>query len=246
MSLPRFYCPGPIAVGAEVALPEAAAHHALRVLRLQPGDGVVLFNGGGGEYVARISRADRGRVATSVLEWRDVDRESELRVRLVQGLCSAERMDWLLQKAVELGVGAVQPVVAARSVVRLHGERADKRAVHWRGVMISACEQCGRNRVPELAPLQPFPAWIAGIPAAAPDALRILLAPEAATRLSALPKPRGEVALLVGPEGGWNEEESRAAVAGGFLPVRLGERVLRTETVALAALAAMHALWGEF
>lgn len=242
MSLPRFYCPGPIAAGAEIALPETAAHHAARVLRLKPGDGVVLFNGEGGEFAGKISRIERDRVAVGALEWRDGDRESRLEVRLVQALCSSERMDWLLQKAVELGVAAVQPVVSARSVVRLEGGRAEKRAAHWRGVMISACEQCGRNRLPALAPTLSFSAWLAG----PQEGAGILLAPEAETRLSALPEPPGAVTLLVGPEGGWSEEERRAAVARGFLPVRLGERVLRTETVALAALAALQALWGEF
>lgn len=248
MGLPRFYCPGPISPGAEVPLPDAAAHHALRVLRLKPGDGAVVFNGEGGEYSGRVSRADRQGASVTALQWLGADREPALRSHLVQALCASDRMDWLLQKAAELGVTSVQPVISSRGVARLSGERAEKRLAHWRGVMVAACEQCGRNRLPELAPVMPFAAWLDGAQgaAAARQGLGILLVPEAQQRLSALPRPEGGVTLLVGPEGGWTAQEQRVAMARGFAPVRLGARILRTETVALAALAAMQALWGDF
>lgn len=246
MGIPRFYCPGTIFPGAEIPLPEAAGHHALRVLRLKPGDAAVVFNGDGGEYSGRISRAGRQGVSVTALEQRDAGRESPLQVRLVQGLCGADKMDWLLEKATELGVAAVQPVAASRSVVKLSGERAEKRLAHWQGVVISACEQCGRNRLPQLTPLLPFAAWLEAEPRAATDELGLLLAPQARQGLSALPRPGGRVTLLVGPEGGFSDEEQALAVRSGFLPVRLGARILRTETVALAALAAMQALWGDY
>lgn len=248
MGIPRFYCPGPISPGAEIPLPEAAGHHALRVLRLKPGDAAVVFNGDGGEYSGRISRAGRQGIAVTALEWRDAGRESPLQIRLVQGLCGSDKMDWLLAKAVELGVAEVQPVTASRSVVKLSGERAEKRLAHWQGVVVAACEQCGRTRLPQLAPLLPFAAWleVEQRAAAAPDGLGILLAPQARQGLSALPRPGGKVTLLVGPEGGFSDAEQVLAAQRGFLPVCLGARILRTETVALAALAAMQALWGDY
>lgn len=246
MSMPRFYCPVPISPGAEILLPEAAGHHALRVLRLKAGDAAVVFNGDGSEYSGRISRTGRQGVSVTALEQRDAGRESPLQVRLVQGLCGSDKMDWLLEKATEIGVTEVQPVAASRSVVRLSGERAEKRLAHWRGVVIAACEQCGRNRLPQLAPLLPFAAWLEAERRAATDGLGILLAPQARQGLSALPRPGGKVTLLVGPEGGFSDEEQMLAEQRGFLPVRLGARILRTETVALAALAAMQALWGDY
>lgn len=246
MGIPRFYCPVTIFPGAEIPLPEAAGHHALRVLRLKVGDAAVVFNGDGSEYSGRISRAGRQGISVTALEQRNAGRESPLQVRLVQGLVGSDKMDWLLEKATELGVAEVQPVSTSRSVVRLSGERAEKRLAHWQGVVIAACEQCGRTRLPQLTPLLTFAAWLEVEQRAATEGFGILLAPQARQGLSTLPRPGGKVTLLVGPEGGFSDEEQMLAEQRGFLPVRLGARILRTETVALAALAAMQALWGDY
>ena len=244
--LTRMYFPGDLAPGRACALPPAQAHHAARVLRLEAGDAVTLFNGDGAEYAAILERAGRGAVAVRVLERRHVERESALEVTLGQALSSGERMDYTVQKAVELGVAAVQPLAAGRSVVRLSTNRADKRLAHWKSIAIAACEQCGRNRVPPIAPVVALDAWLAQNTTRGAGTARLLLAPGAVTRLVELPRPPGAVTLLAGPEGGFTPEEEAAAKSGGFTPVRLGPRVLRTETAAVAALAAMQALWGDF
>ncbi|HVY05904.1 MAG TPA: 16S rRNA (uracil(1498)-N(3))-methyltransferase [Burkholderiales bacterium] len=240
----RFHVAEKLGNGSELRLSTEAGHHAGRVLRLEAGDAVLLFDGRGGEFEARITRMERGDVWVKTGVHRDVDRESPLDVLLVQGLSGGDRMDFTLQKAVELGVGAIQPVATERSVVKLKDERAQRRAEHWRNLVVAACEQCGRNRVPEVLPLRDFREWIADN---APEAnCRLLLSPEAADALSSLSRPAGKVALLAGPEGGLTPAEAQIAVSRGFRPVRLGPRVLRTETAALAALAAMQARWGDF
>jgi 16S rRNA (uracil1498-N3)-methyltransferase len=243
MNPPRFHCPLPLAEGQLVELPPQAAHHALRVLRLAAGDPVVIFGGGGGEFAARIVEARPGAVALRVGAYSPGDRESALAVTLAQALLSGDKMDLVVQKAVELGAARIQPLATARAVARLCGERAGKRLAHWRAVAVAACEQCGRNRVPEVAPVAALMGWL---PGAAGAAAGFVLAPEAGTGLRALPPPEGPVTLLVGPEGGLDPEELAAARSAGFQPVRLGPRVLRTETAGLAALAALQALWGDF
>mgnify|MGYP001764513825 FL=1 len=237
----RFHFPDRLPAGGEVALPEALAHHALRVLRLRDGEVVVLFDGAGGEVEARL--AVRGKAVFAQLgEARALERESPLRIVLVQALASGDKMDWVVQKAVELGAHAVQPVQAERSVLRLAGERADKRVAHWQQVAVAACEQCGRNRVPEIRPLQALAPWLG----AHRDALNYVLAPGGAAGFADEPEPKDVVHLLVGPEGGWSEVEIAAFDAAGCRPVRLGPRVLRTETAGLAAVAALQARWGDF
>ena len=246
MTAPRFYCPVPLTVGAGVDLPENAARHACRVLRLRAGDELTLFDGAGGEYAARIAAVARERVSAEVLHWRDVECEAPLRLALVQALQAGEKMDMTMQKAVELGVARIVPVASKRSVVRLDGERALRRLAHWRGVVASACEQCGRNRVPEVTPLAGLDRWL-GEPAAS-GALRLMLVPGAAQTLNdlAIPAPGAEIELLIGAEGGLAPEEVALAAAAGYLGVRLGPRILRTETAGLAALAAIQCLWGDF
>ena len=237
----RFHFPDRLPAGGEVALPDAIAHHALRVLRLRDGEAVVLFDGSGGEVEARL--AVRGKAVFAQLgEARAVERESPLRIVLVQALASGDKMDWVVQKAVELGAHAVQPVQAERSVLRLAGERADKRVAHWQQVAVAACEQCGRNRVPEIRPLQALAPWLG----AHRDALNYVLAPGGAAGFADEPEPKDVVHLLVGPEGGWSEVEIAAFDAAGCHRVRLGPRVLRTETAGLAAVAALQARWGDF
>jgi 16S rRNA (uracil1498-N3)-methyltransferase len=239
--------PPRLAAGARVVLPEAVGHHLIRVLRLRPGDVIVLFDGGGGEHDAIIAAVGREGVAVEVGAWRAVDREASLMVHLAQGVASGERMDYTLQKAVELGVAGITPVVATRSVVRLDRQRAERRRAHWERLCVSACEQCGRDRVPSVHPLRNFGEWLASLPACAESAeLRLLLSPDPAQSLRDLPCPAGPVLLLAGPEGGLTPRERDDATRLGFHAVRLGPRILRTETAAVAALAAMHALWGDF
>lgn len=243
MPVPRFYCPGPLRAGAQATLDERAGHHALRVLRLAAGAPVTLFDGNGGEYGAHIAAAGKGGVTVTVGPRREIERESPLAVVLAQAISAGEKMDFTVQKAVELGVVSIQPLAGARSVVRLDAVRAAKRVAHWQGVVISACEQCGRNRIPPVAPVLPLADWLRRGP---PAALRVLLSPGAGRPLRDVPSPSGAVILLAGPEGGLSAEEARAAEAAGFLPARLGPRILRTETAALAAMSAMQTLWGDF
>jgi 16S rRNA (uracil1498-N3)-methyltransferase len=243
MTTPRFYCPEIIAQSGTAELPEQAAQHAARVLRLKAGDSVCIFNGCGGEGEARISDIGKRHVTLEILTWRAVERESPLLVLLAQAISAGEKMDFTLQKAVELGIGNIQPLASERSVVRLSGERAEKRVAHWQGVVVAACEQSGRNRVPEVAPIRPLLDWLGQQDG---TGLCLMLSPTAAVGLRDLHKPSGSITLLIGPEGGLSPAEAEAAQRSGFTPVRLGARVLRTETAALAALAAMQALWGDF
>jgi 16S rRNA (uracil1498-N3)-methyltransferase len=239
----RLYCGVPLSAGAEIALPEAAAHHAARVLRLKAGDEVTFFNGEGGEFAARLDRIEGRHVIARIGAWIDVERESPLAVTLVQGIAAAERMDVAIQKAVELGVSRIQPVTTVRSVTRLDAARAQKRLMHWRQVAISACEQCGRNRLPEVLIPVDLDAWLRAPSAAS---LRLLFAPAAPRPVATLTRPSGPIECLIGPEGGLDAHESTAARAAGFHEVSIGPRVLRTETAGMAALATLNALWGDF
>jgi len=242
MNLPRFYCREALSPGAHVELPEPVARHAVRVLRLPPGAPMVLFDGRGGEYPAHIERIERDRVMAVLGAWVETERESALAITLVQALQAGDKMDFTIQKAVELGVRDIVPVESRRSVLRLAGERAGKRVAHWQGVVASACEQCGRNQVPLVAPLEKLENWLAR---PADGVLRLMLAPDAEQTLATI-APAKDVQLLIGAEGGLDPQEVIAAQQAGFQAVRLGPRVLRTETAGLAALAALQALWGDF
>jgi 16S rRNA (uracil1498-N3)-methyltransferase len=241
--IPRFHCPFPLAPGATVDLPAEAAHHATKVLRLDEGDGVILFDGRGGEWFGTLRRVGKA-MAVALQTFDEEDRQAPISITLAQGLPAADKMDWIVQKSVELGVARIVPVACRRSVVRLSGERMERRVAHWQAVAIAACEQSRRNRVPEVAPLLDLPQFVGA--AAGDNCLRLILAPGAGQRLAALPKPAGPVILLIGPEGGFEDGELAAAASGGFQAVSLGPRVLRTETAGLAALATMQALWGDF
>ena len=241
--MPRFYCPQPLALGATVDLPESVAHH-LHVVRLQPGAALTLFDVHGGQYRATLVETGKKRASASVDAFDDIDAELPYAVTLAQGLPEGSKMDWIVEKAVELGVAAVQPLAAQRSVVRLSGERLEKRQAHWQGVIESASEQSGRNRLAQLLPLAEFRRWVD----MAPDAQqpRILLSPRGTESLAGwaqanAPQP---ITLLVGPEGGFSPEEEDAAIAAGALPLTMGPRVLRTETAALAAMAMLAGIWG--
>lgn len=237
----RLYCELALSPGAEIALPEAAAHHALSVLRLQPGDALTLFNGEGGEYSATLVAVSKREARARLLGFEATERESPLDLTLALGISAGERMDHSLQKATELGVSAIVPLATERSVVKLSAERADRRLQHWQHVVIAACEQCGRNRVPAVAPVQPLFHYLAQ-PQAGKTLL--LLSPDASKPLKRV-APAAAAVILVGPEGGFAPAEYQAAKAGGFEPVSLGPRVLRTETAPVAALAVLQALWGD-
>lgn len=239
--MPRFYVPQAFAAGETVMLPENVCRH-VQVLRLRAGDEVELFDGRG--VCARAVLADIGRkqVAATVLAVSAQSRESPLEVVLVQAVSAAERMDFTLQKSTELGVSRIVPVLTERATVRLQGERAEKKVQRWQEIVVAACEQCGRNQVPEVAPLGSLAQAFAALPE---EGLRLLMSPHRAGRLADLPPPR-RVVLLVGPEGGLSEKEEKLALQHGFQAVLLGPRILRTETASLAALAAMQTLWGDF
>ncbi len=235
----RFFADVALRTGDSIALPDRAARH-VQVLRLQPGDAITLFNSQGGEFVATIERMGRSDVQVMVQAHDPVEREARRAVHLVIGMPANERMDWLVEKATELGVASITPLMAERSVLRLKGERADKKLAHWRGVAIAACEQCGRNRVPLIHDVVTLGAWVAGLGGlATPPAARLLLSLRTGTRplAQALGNSPGEVTLLSGPEGGLNLSEEDAAISAGFVPVTLGTRILRAETAPLACLA---------
>jgi 16S rRNA (uracil1498-N3)-methyltransferase len=239
--MPRFYCDTPLEAGLSVALPEAVAHH-LHVLRLQPGAELRLFNGDGAEYVAQLDSVEKRRAAVSVKARVARDVELPYQLTLVQALPEASKMDWIIEKAVELGVAAIQPLAAQRCVVRLAGERAEKKLAHWQGVIVSASEQCGRNRLARLAPVDDFHGWIAQ----QDMHKRILLSPRADQSLAAWARhqPPQALSLMIGPEGGFTPQEEDAAMAQGALALSMGPRILRTETAGMAAAAALAALWG--
>jgi len=222
-------------------LPEDSAHHGVHVLRIRTGDDITLFNGRGGEYAARVASIERLKVLVDLLEHRALERESPLRMVLVQGVSAGERMDFTIRKAVELGAAEIHPVLAASSVARPKGERAAARHAHWQKIAIAACEQCGRNRIPPVRPLVAVADYRAD-----GAGTRILLAPDAQLRFSQACKAGEDFTIAAGPEAGFSAEESARLADAGFVPARLGTRVLRTETAGIAALAALSALRGDF
>ena len=239
--MPRFYCPLPLAPGLLVDLPDAVAHH-LHVVRQQAGAQLTLFNGQGGQYRATLHDVGKRRASARVDAFDDVEVELRYAITLAQALPEASKMDWIIEKAVELGVAAVAPLAAQRCVTRLSGERLEKRHAHWEGIIVAASEQSGRNRLATLAPLEDVGKWLSR-PAPAP---RILLSPRGTQTLAAWGAAHGaqDVVLMVGPEGGFSPAEEDAAMAAGALPLTMGPRILRTETAGLTALATLNALWG--
>jgi 16S rRNA (uracil1498-N3)-methyltransferase len=237
---PRFYVDAPLRAGSVCTLSEDAAHHAIHVLRLRAGEDITVFNGRGGEFAGRIASIHRLKIAVDLLQHRTIERESPLRVTLVQGVSAGEKMDSTLRKAVELGVAEVQPVLTARSVARPKGERAEGRRAHWQKVVIAACEQCGRNLIPEVHALIGLSDY-----RAAGTAMRILLSPLAQQPLSKLSLQGNDFVVAAGPEAGFTSAEEAVLVSSGFVAASLGPRVLRTETAAVAALAALSALRGD-
>ena len=246
-AMPRFYCPAPLIPGDVLDLPASAARH-VQVLRLQPGDVITLFNGGpdiagsGGEYEATVTQMGRSHVQVQVGAHRAVEREAALQVHLAVGMPANERMDWLVEKAAELGVSSIQPLMTERSVLRLSGERADKKQAHWQSVAVAACEQCGGNRVPRVHAVTTLAQWLkepARSDAAQSPRLLLSLRSESIGLREAAHPTATDITFLSGPEGGLSPAEEGAALAQGFTPVTLGPRVLRSETAAISAAAAL-------
>lgn len=239
--MPRIYADLPLQTGARILLPDAAARH-VQVLRLQPGGTITLFNGqpgDEGEFEAVIERMGRSEVEVTVGNWRPTAREARRAVHIAVSMPANDRMDWLVEKATELGVTSIQPLVSERTVLRLKGERADKKTAHWRGVAIAASEQCGRNRPPVVHDVAALPDWLAG---ASTAGTRLLLSLRESGRrsLADVALDTGELTFLSGPEGGLSPSEEAAAIAAGFAPVTLGSRILRAETAPLAVLAILN------
>lgn len=240
--MPRFFCPQPLVTGQLIDLPEAVAHH-VQVLRLAPGESIRIFNGEGGEYAATLKVLEKRRASAEIGAFSPREAELAHPISLAQALPEAAKMDWIIEKAVELGAASVEPLAAQRCVVKLANERAQKKLQHWQGIAISAAEQCGRNRVPHIAEIADFSSWVSR----QNGYRRILLTPRADMTLTAWARQQAPQALtiMIGPEGGFSEQEEDIARRQGALALSMGPRILRTETAGMAALAALNALWGE-
>lgn len=243
MRIPRLYTPQALATGRSLTITDKPAHHVMHVLRLRSGSPLRVFDGEGNEYDAVIQNGGRDGVTLEIGPAIETLPESCLRITLAQGIARHDRMDMILQKTVELGIHEIQPLWMQRSQKHLNGERLQKRIRHWQGVITSACEQCGRATLPSLLPPLHYPDWVSGY---AQSSVRLMLQPDSTQTLASMVKPPGSITLLVGPEGGLEPAEQSLATVNGFSGVRLGARILRTETAALAALAGMHSLWGDF
>lgn len=243
MATPRFYSTEKLAPGSLIKLSDNAAIHASRALRMKVGDQAVLFNGDGNDYLCTLTFMSKSEVSAKIKSVLTNNAESPLDINLIQAISSGDRMDFTIQKAVELGVNSIQPIASQRSVVKLTGDRAEKRRDHWQNIVISACEQSGRAVVPQVAVASSLPQWLSQ---KENSALRIILSPHATQSLHDLQKPDGTIHLLIGAEGGLTEDEITLATTHQFTPVRLGNRILRTETAALTAIAALQMQWGDF
>ncbi|WP_308904944.1 16S rRNA (uracil(1498)-N(3))-methyltransferase [Neisseria subflava] len=240
--MPRFYVDFALSPDSVVELPDNVVRH-LNVLRVKNTEEIVLFNGNGKAYPALPEVLEKRRASVRILREEAMDNESPLNITLVQAVSAAERMDFTLQKSVELGVAEIRPVISERCVVRLSGERAEKRVARWQEIVVSACEQSGRNIVPKVLPLTTYVQALQQLPQ---ETTKLLMSLNRAQKLSDVRPQSGKVVFMVGPEGGWTEKEEQQAFDAGFQSVTLGKRVLRTETASLAAIAAMQTLWGDF
>ena len=240
--MPRFYVDFALSPDSVVELPDNVVRH-LNVLRVKNTEEIVLFNGNGKSYPAFPEVLEKRRASVRILREEATDNESPLNITLVQAVSAAERMDFTLQKSVELGVAEIRPVISERCVVRLSGERAEKRVARWQEIVVSACEQSGRNIVPKVLPLTTYAQALQQLPQ---ETAKLLMSLNRAQKLSDVQPQFGNVVFMVGPEGGWTEKEEQQAFDAGFQSVTLGKRVLRTETASLAAIAAMQTLWGDF
>ena len=240
--MPRFYVDFALSPDSVVKLPDNVVRH-LNVLRVKNTEEIVLFNGNGKAYPALPEVLEKRRASVRILREEATDNESPLNITLVQAVSAAERMDFTLQKSVELGVAEIRPVISERCVVRLSGERAEKRVARWQEIVVSACEQSGRNIVPKVLPLTTYAQSLQQLPQ---ETTKLLMSLNRAQKLGDVQPQSGKVVFMVGPEGGWTEKEEQQAFDAGFQSVTLGKRVLRTETASLAAIAAMQTLWGDF
>ncbi|KZC85484.1 RNA methyltransferase, RsmE family [Neisseria flavescens] len=240
--MPRFYVDFALSPDSVVELPDNVVRH-LNVLRVKNTEEIVLFNGNGKSYPTLPEVLEKRRASVRILREEATDNESPLNITLVQAVSAAERMDFTLQKSVELGVAEIRPVISERCVVRLSGERAEKRVARWQEIVVSACEQSGRNIVPKVLPLTTYAQALQQLPQ---ETSKLLMSLNRAQKLSDVQPQSGKVVFMVGPEGGWTEKEEQQAFDAGFQSVTLGKRVLRTETASLAAIAAMQTLWGDF
>lgn len=240
--MPRFYVDFALSPDSVVELPDNVVRH-LNVLRVKNTEEIVLFNGDGKVYPALPEVLEKRRASVRILREEATDNESPLNITLVQAVSAAERMDFTLQKSVELGVAEIRPVISERCVVRLNGERAEKRVARWQEIVVSACEQSGRNIVPKVLPLTTYAQALQQLPQ---ETTKLLMSLNRAQKLGDVRPQSGKVVFMVGPEGGWTEKEEQQAFDAGFQSVTLGKRVLRTETASLAAIAAMQTLWGDF
>lgn len=240
----RFFTDSPLAPNTEIQLSENAAAHATRALRLNVGDTATVFNGNGFDYECTLTSVKKNAVSAAITGAKQINNESPLNITLLQGISSGDRMDFTIQKAVELGVTKIQPINSQRSVVKLSAERAEKRIEHWQNVAISACEQSGRAYVPKILPPVSLEAWLSHNPHN--GTTRILLNPVGARRLTEIPKPSAGIELLIGAEGGLSNAEIDLATSQQFQSIVLGPRILRTETAALTAISVMQSLWGDF
>ncbi|HFB9001508.1 TPA: 16S rRNA (uracil(1498)-N(3))-methyltransferase [Neisseria gonorrhoeae] len=240
--MPRFHLPENLSVGQTVNLPDNIVRH-LNVLRIRPNENITLFDGKGKAHAARLTILEKRRAEAEILHEDTTDNESPLNITLIQSISSGDRMDFTLQKSVELGVTAIQPVISERCIVRLDGERAAKRLARWQEIVISACEQSGRNTVPPVLPIIGYREALDKMPS---ESTKLIMSINRARKLGDIRQPSGAIVFMVGPEGGWTEQEEQQAFEAGFQAVTLGKRILRTETAPLAALAAMQTLWGDF
>ena len=243
MRVPRIYTDQPLRTGHEVLLPEQAGEHVARVLRLERGHPLILFNGDGREYDATLAGLAKRAVTAEVTGMREADREAPLQLTLAQGIARGEKMDWILQKATELGVARIVPIVTERTEVKLDEERAERRLAHWTQVIAGACEQSGRNRLPDIELPQRLDRWLGTLGDAA--AMRLALLPNCDSTLRQLPQLDNGAIVVVGPEGGLSDHDVAMLTQSGFRGLRLGPRILRTETAGIAALAALQALYGD-
>lgn len=239
----RLHADLPLTVGTELALPTQPSEHAARVLRLSAGDPLTLFNGDGCDYQVIICAIAKRTVTVRIMSQKRLQNESKLPLVLAQGIARGDKMDWIVQKATELGVTGMVPLLTERSEVRLDGPRALKRVAHWQSVAISACEQSGRARIPKIQPIQPLAAWLAELPDS--GTLRLALIPQAANTIRGLHFARAGGVLVIGPEGGLGDADIHALEEHKFLGLRLGPRILRTETAGLTALSALQACHGD-
>ncbi|MGP1717177.1 MAG: 16S rRNA (uracil(1498)-N(3))-methyltransferase [Methylophilus sp.] len=244
MSNLRFYSPTPLTIGQTTALSENAAAHAIRVMRLKAGDTLSLFCGDGFDYQCALTSVEKKAAYVEVLGRTAVSNESPLNIRLLQGVSSGDRMDYTIQKAVELGVTEIFPLTTERSVTKLSGDRAEKRVEHWQGVAIAACEQSGRAVLPTVHAPVTLAQWLGQYETH--SSLNILLNPVGAKQLAQLEKPSAPIHLLIGPEGGLSGNEIALATQHNFQSIVIGPRILRTETAAVTAIASMQTLWGDF